>query len=84
MPRFSDIVPKTPLELEIFYLDVIKKLQGTNSTLADEDMKSIVPVFSLINTANRRIDHLEKSINTHKAQIARLEKRLLVLEKELS
>jgi len=74
MSHISQIVPRTPLELERFYLDTITKLQGTDTTLADEDLKSAIPFISMVHSSNKRIDALEKTIRTSRAMVQKLER----------
>lgn len=59
---FSQIVPKTPAELERFYLDAIEKLQGTTSTLSDEDKKSSIPFNGMISKLDRSVEYIARSI----------------------
>ena len=97
--RFSKIVPVAPLELERFYLDTINKLEGTDSTLADEEKKSAIPVVGMIHDINRKLESLardsrnmrllvessrqEQENRLLRSQITRLENRISDLERRL-
>ena len=58
--RFSQIVPQSPGEIEQFYLDTIDKLRGTDSTLADEEKKSSLPVVGMVHDLARKLDSLTR------------------------
>jgi hypothetical protein len=77
MPRFSETVPKTPLELEIFYLNVIKKVGGTDATLEEVDQRSTWPGASVASELERSIVDATKSITAPlRARIDDLERQL--------
>jgi len=77
MSRFPRIVPKTPGELERFYLDVEKKLGGTDATLEEVDQRSQSPVGAIQSENERALRDLVKSVVAPlKAQISELERQL--------
>lgn len=80
---FSKIVPQSPLELERFYLDTIEKLADTNSTLADEDKKSSVPIIGMLHEVNRKIDTVTRDNRTLRTHITRLEAKIADIERQL-
>jgi hypothetical protein len=82
MTRFSQIVPKTPLEQERFFLDVAKKLGGTEATLEEVDQRSTWPGASVTSEIERLLADLTKRIETPlRAQISELERRIDSLER---
>jgi len=55
---FPESPPKTPGEIEQFFLQTIKKLKGTGASLSDIDQRSINPLIGMVQEIMRRIDSL--------------------------
>ena len=70
--RFSKVVPKSELELERFYLDTINKLEGTTTTLSDEEQKSSIPLVGMVHDLKREIVSLSRDTRNMKAELAAL------------
>lgn len=58
--RILERVPRTMREVEQFYRDVINKLKGTTTTLADEEKRSISPIIGMLNDTNRKVESLAR------------------------
>ena len=81
--RFSKVVPKSELELERFYLDTINKLEGTTTTLSDEEQKSSIPLVGMVHDLKRVIVSLSRDTRNMKAELAALARRIENIEGEL-
>lgn len=58
--RILERVPRTMREVEQFYRDVINKLKGTTTTLADEEKRSIAPIVGMVSDTNKRLESLAR------------------------
>lgn len=79
----TPIYPKSPRELDQFYREVSKKLAGTDTTLSDEEKKSIVPFNGMISETRRQIESLQRENRSFRAHIIRLETRIKDIEGQL-
>lgn len=66
--------PKSARELEQFYLQTIKKLEGTDTTLADEEKKSISPLIGMTQDLGRKIETLVRDTRNLKGEIESLKR----------
>jgi len=79
--RFSKVIPKTDLELERFYIDVVAKLEGTTSTLEEIDQRSTYPGASVTAEIERTIrDIYRVVVAPMRSQISDLERRINSIE----
>jgi len=79
--RFSKVIPKTPLELERFYIDVVAKLEGTTATLEEVDQRSTYPGASVTAELERTIRDLYRiAVVPLRAQIDDLERTIRSLQ----
>lgn len=83
MTRFAKIVPKTPLELERFYLDVEQKLGNTDATLEELDQRSQSPVGAMQSETERTLSDLVRMAQSPlKAQIEEIHRLLRDIKRE--
>jgi len=79
--RFSKIIPKTDLELERFYIDVVEKLQGTTASLEEVDQRSTYPGASITAEIERAIRDIYRTVVAPmRSQISELERRINSIE----
>jgi uncharacterized protein involved in exopolysaccharide biosynthesis len=83
-------VPRTPREQEQYFLEVSKKIGGTDAELSDEEQKSAIPFLGMVQDLRRQMTALQRegrrmADRTEKAEQAqrRLEVEVQQLKKRL-
>lgn len=72
--RINPNIPRSPRELEEFYLQAIDKLKGTTATLEEVDQRSGYPGASVSAELERDVRYLADAMAaTFRAQIGELE-----------
>lgn len=82
--RVNPNPPRSPREVEEFFLQVAQKLTNSDSSLADEEQKSSIPFIGYVREVDRRISDVERLVSSRATRVSELERRVLDLEKMLT